>query len=210
MSRSVITRLFLVACVASGPASGEGVAQTLSSHPLPGLGVAIEGVMGGQFHRSIEAPEKRDLLWNGLSSGRHSELHWSSPWLGSLTASADSVASKNQIFWTMVGLGVPVYLGTGAIVFTCYALEGHPASTPFCNLPVFTAVPILGMAGVAHTAGASFPRALIGSALGGAAAVGILYLTGVEPFSAGGLGLLVGVHASVTTLSSLIHFRKRQ
>ena len=219
MSRSVVTRLFLVACVSSASASGEGVAQTISSPPMPGLGAAIEGVMGGPVHRSIGAAEKRALLWSGLSSGRHSELHWSSPWLGSLTASADSAVSANRIFGATAATGLLAYGVAASTYGVCVYLavlddrpdERAPLCTPKVLWTVAMSVPILGVAGAAHATGASFPRALIGSALGGAAAAGILYLWGGGSFisGVGVLGLVVGVHASLTTLASLIHFRRR-
>ena len=183
--------------------------QALSSQAETGwLSTAIEEIRRNPFYATRPAAGMRDLLWSGLNSGTYSTPYWSSPGLDFPTAAGDSVASNSQIFWTTIGLGVPVYLATGAIVFACLGFD-LPTNALFCNRPVFVAVPILGLAGVAHAAGASFPRALIGSALGGAAAVGMLHLTGVEPFSAGGLGLLVGVHASVTTLASVIHFRRR-
>ena len=216
MCRSTITRLFFVACVASAPASGEGDAQTLSSPRMPGLRAAIEGVMGGPVHRSSGVAEKRDLLWSGLGSRTYSGPYWSSPWLDSPTASADSAVSASRIFWATAGTGIPAYGVSGAIVMVCAYLSWDrrsdpPLCTPKVLWAVAMAVPILGLAGAAHATGASFPRALVGSALGGAAAAGILYLWGGGSFisGVGVLGLVVGVHASLTTLASLIHFRRR-
>ena len=220
MSRSVITRLVLVACVSSVPEPSEGVAQTLSSPPMPGLGAAIEGVMGGQFHRSIGVAEKRDLLWSGLGSRTYSGPYWSSPWLDSQIASADSAVSASRILGATWATGLLAYGVAASTYGVCFYVdlfdrpdERAPLCTPKALWAVTMSVPILGVAGAAHATGASFPRALIGSALGGAAAVGILNLWDVDvdnPMEVmGALVFVAGVHASLTTLASVIHFRRR-
>ena len=154
MSRSVITRLVLVACVSSVPEPSEGVAQTLSSPPMPGLGAAIEGVMGGQFHRSIGVAEKRDLLWSGLGSRTYSGPYWSSPWLDSQIASADSAVSASRILGATSATGLLAYGVAASIYVVCIYVD-------LVDRPDHRA-----------------------------------------PFVA-------GVHASLTTLASVIHFRRR-
>ena len=112
-------------------------------------------------------------------------------------ASEDTPVSSGRVFVATSGIGLLAYLGTGFFLVLRTDSE-----------VLFFSVPVVAVGVAAWVAGADPGRAAIGSILGGAIGIPIVF---AEPFNNPliDVGLGVVAHAAVTTLASRIHFRRR-
>lgn len=111
-------------------------------------------------------------------------------------APRDTVVSSARVFVSAWSIGLLVYAGGGLIL--------HATPYTFERGVLAVSVPIAAVGLAAWGAGADPGRAAIGSILGGAIGVPLVF---ADPL----IGITFGVvaHAAATTLASRIHFRRR-
>ena len=144
------------------------------------------------------------MPWGGVAGGPLVPIAAASRVWAAPTLSADSTISSGRVFLATLGSAVITDLA-GFYFLLCGAAGGGGGcvESPGINLLGGMAIPVLGTAAGATLAGERFSWAVLGSAVGYAAALAIVVTgAGVDPNDSFALffALPVLVHSGITTL----------